>query len=49
VDLILIRTFLVVGILVADTQNLGIVEDFMMETEDLLVLAVHGGSHGEMK
>jgi hypothetical protein len=35
---------------VADIQDLGIVEDFMMETEDLLVLAVHRRCHfGGMK
>lgn len=41
VDLIFKGALLVVGVLVANIQDLGIVKDLMVEAEDLLVLAIH--------
>lgn len=45
VDLILKGTLLVIWVLVADIQDLGVVKDIMVEAQDLLVLAIHGRSH----
>lgn len=40
-DLVFKGALLVIGILVANIQDLGIVKDLMVEAKDLLVLAIH--------
>ena len=45
VDQVLMGALLVRGLLQAHIEDLGIVEQLLVEAQDLLVLAVHGWRH----
>jgi hypothetical protein len=45
VDQIFVRALLVGGVLQADLEDFGIVQQLLMEAQDLLILAIHRWRH----